>query len=115
MTTLLVMFVGSGALMAGLGIPLILQKIPPNPFYGVRVARALHNPAVWYPANAYAGRRFLVLGIGIVLAAVVLFAIPGMDVLGYSFTSGAISLVGIAVVVAQSLLYVQSFPEQGAP
>jgi hypothetical protein len=34
--------------IAGLAILLILRPIPPNIFYGFRVAQTLNNPAGWY-------------------------------------------------------------------
>ncbi len=44
-------FAFTGFLCVGSAIPLILQRVPPNPWYGFRVQATLENPAVWYPAN----------------------------------------------------------------
>ena len=60
MTPLLILFTGSGLLLAAVSVPLVLGKIGPNPWYGFRVRKTLADPAVWYPANAYAAKRLLV-------------------------------------------------------
>jgi uncharacterized membrane protein len=38
-----------------LSIPMILQKVPRNGFYGFRTPRTLASDAVWFPANRVAG------------------------------------------------------------
>ena len=84
MMTLLLLYTFSGLLVAAISIPLILQMIRPNPWYGFRVKKTLDDPAVWYPVNAYAGKRLLVVGIVSSLAAVLLFFVPGLDVTSYA-------------------------------
>ncbi len=113
MVTLLILFTGSGLLLAALSVPLILGKIGPNPLYGFRVKKTLEDPAVWYPVNAYAARRLLVAGLAVSVAAAVLFLVPGMDLLVYALACGAIGLGGLLVAVVQSFLYLRSFPAHG--
>lgn len=113
MVTLLILFTGSGLLLAALSVPLILQKIGPNPLYGFRVKQTLEDPAVWYPVNAYAAQRLLAVGLAISVAAGVLFLVPGIGVLGYALTCGAIGLGGLLVAVVQSFLYLRSFAANG--
>ncbi len=36
-------------------IPMILRKIPPNYFYGVRTRKTLSDPKIWYEANYLGG------------------------------------------------------------
>jgi hypothetical protein len=67
----------TGLLLAVISVPLILQKIGPNPWYGFRVKKTLANPAVWYPVNAYAARRLLVVGLVTSGAAVLLSFVQG--------------------------------------
>ena len=41
-------FGGTGLLIAGLGIPLWLRRIPPNHLYGFRSRATLSDETVWY-------------------------------------------------------------------
>ena len=56
MTFILLMHVSAGLLMASLAVPLMRRKVGPNALYGFRVRRTLEDPAIWYDANAFAGR-----------------------------------------------------------
>jgi len=67
----LVTILAANALFALLSIPLVLEKVPPNPVYGYRTRATLGDEALWYRANAFFGRKFL---LGSILAAVV--AVP---------------------------------------
>jgi uncharacterized membrane protein len=44
-------------------VPLILEKIPRNGFYGFRTPYTLSSDAVWYRANRIAGITLLVAGV----------------------------------------------------
>ncbi len=108
MVILLALYSLGGLLLAGLSVPLILHKIPPNGLYGFRVPSTLDNPALWYKVNAYAGRRFLVVGLGTAVGAIILYfvSMPNVDeyalsVLGYFL---ALFLWGIIT----SVLYLKS-------
>jgi hypothetical protein len=108
MVTLLALYSIGGLVLAGLSVPLILHKIPPNGLYGFRVPSTLENPTLWYKVNAYAGRRFLVVGLGTSLGAIILYFVtmPNVDkyalsVLGYFL---ALFLWGIIT----SVLYLKS-------
>ena len=53
-------------------IPLILEKVKRNRFYGFRLPKTLASDEVWYPANAMAGRALClcsIVGLCIVQAA----------------------------------------------
>lgn len=110
MATLLILFVSSGFLLAGRSVPLILRKIGPNPLYGFRVKRTLEDPAVWYPVNAYAAKRLLVVGLVMSVSAVLLFFVPGVDLLVYALGNAGVGLAGLSIAVIQSFLYLHSFP-----
>ena len=49
--------------MIGLSIPLILEKVPPNGWYGFRIPKTMSSPAIWYPANKLGGQYFIAAGI----------------------------------------------------
>ena len=115
MTPLLILFTGSGLLLAAVSVPLILRKIGPNPWYGFRVRKTLADPAVWYPANAYAAKRLLVVGLGVSVSAAVLFLVPGIDLFGYSVACEGIGLGGLLVAVIQSFVHLRSLPGNAEP
>ena len=62
-TILPLVYVGLSVLLALVGVPLMLGKVPPNRVYGFRTAKTLSDPAIWYPANKTAGRNLLIAGV----------------------------------------------------
>jgi uncharacterized membrane protein len=66
-----------GCTVIGLvSIPLILNLIPPNPYYGFRTARTLADRALWFRVNRFAGCAFLLAAI---VGEVLLTAYPLRD------------------------------------
>lgn len=65
-------FIGAGALLALLGVPLAMRRVPRNHWYGVRLPSTLRSDLVWYEVNARLGMEFLVLGTGVVLLTLAL-------------------------------------------
>lgn len=43
------------ALFVAVACPLILGKVPPNPWYGMRTRRTMSSQALWYKANRMGG------------------------------------------------------------
>jgi uncharacterized membrane protein len=43
------------ALFVAIACPLILGKVPPNPWYGLRTRRTMSSQALWYKANRMGG------------------------------------------------------------
>ncbi len=109
-TGFMIMFVGSGLLVVGLSVPMILRRVKPNLWYGFRTAKTLADEEVWYAANAYSGRLLLVMGVIWVAVAVTLRYVPGIgtDLVSYSVVCGVILMVGLLVVVVLSLWYLRS-------
>lgn len=105
MPILLTLFIGSGLVMAALSVPLILRRVGPNPWYGFRVRQTLDDPAVWYPANAYAARGLLLLALTIVVSAIGLYGIPDIDLAVYASAVGAIALGGLLLILVLSFRY----------
>ncbi len=60
-----------GLLLVGLGIPMYLEKVPPNRFYGFRTPLTLTNDEVWYAANKLGGKSVTVAGVVMVVLALV--------------------------------------------
>lgn len=112
MVALFVLFASSGLLLAALSVPLILGKIGPNGLYGFRVKKTLEDPAVWYPVNAFAAKRLLIVGLGISLSALLLFIVPGSQQDVYALACAAVGLGGLLVALIQSMLLLRTFPDQ---
>ena len=105
MTLLLILFLASGGAMVGMSIPLIRYKVPPNHWYGFRVPQTLANPDVWYAVNAYSAWRFLWLGVGMMLVAVVAYFVPGLDIAWYGSVVGIVVAIGLLVSIVQCFRY----------
>jgi hypothetical protein len=101
-------FVLMGVLFAGSGIPLMLQRVPPNPWYGFRVQATLENPAVWYPANRYLGKCLLAFGLFVMVTAVGLSFVPGINPLIYHFSFVGALVMGANIMLIMSVLFLQS-------
>ena len=108
MIILLVTFVGTGLLFIGLAIPVILQKIPPNPIYGFRVPKTMNNPDVWYPANEYMGWGMLWSGVLIVLVSLVIFFIPGINNFVYQIAFLATMTISLVVTLILSFRHLST-------
>ena len=66
------------ALTILLGIPLMLEWVPPNRFYGYRTQATLASPELWYATNRATGIALLIAG-ALGLAGVVAIALLGAD------------------------------------
>lgn len=93
MLSLLILYCVAGLALVGLALPLLWEKIAPNPFYGFRLPATLDNPRLWYAVNKYAAKRLIVAGVSSVAAAVVLYLIPGLTVDAYAL--GCLAVFGI--------------------
>ena len=52
MGTLWGLYSGTGILLGGLALPLIVGRVPPNYWYGFRTPRTLASASLWYAATA---------------------------------------------------------------
>ena len=108
MIILLYLFIISGAVLVVLSVPMIMGKIPPNGLYGFRVKKTMENPDIWYPVNAYSGKWLLVAGLGLVLAAVALFFVPGISLEVYSYAVLAAWVILFTVAMIASIRFMNS-------
>ncbi|MEM8779113.1 MAG: SdpI family protein [Cyanobacteria bacterium P01_G01_bin.49] len=60
-----------GLLFIGISIPLVLEKVPRNRWYGFRVPKTFSSERIWYAANRVAGYDLLWSGIVIVITALI--------------------------------------------
>ncbi|MGH7213383.1 MAG: SdpI family protein [Tepidisphaeraceae bacterium] len=111
MPLFLAMFLAVGGLCICMSIPLIQRKVPPNRLYGFRVRRTLEDPNVWYPANAYAAWRMLWAAIAAMIVAVGAYLIPGVELAVYASIVGAAWLIGLAIGLVQSFIYLRKLTD----
>lgn len=102
---LMALYVGVGLLMVVICIPLIQRRIKPNPFYGFRTPTTLKNEQIWYEINEYSGKRLLVGGLVVMLAALVFVLVPGIDVAVYTSIVTVIMLLALGIGLMQSFRY----------
>ena len=69
----LITILSCAALFAAIAIPLSLRKIPRNGAYGFRTPKTLSNDAIWYDANAYFGRAFIIANIVAAIAMLIVY------------------------------------------
>src|SRR6476659_9971082 len=107
-TIVLLAFLATGLLLVALSIPLIRGRIRPNMWYGFRVKRTLEDPQVWYPANRYAAKWMLGVGLAHTIVAAALYAAPGLDLVRYALTCAAVLLTGLTMGIVQSFRHLRT-------
>src|SRR5579875_1055107 len=96
-----------GMLCVVLAIPLLQRRVPPNLLYGFRTPKTLRNEAIWYQANAYAGKPLLLYGLALSFTSIVLSPLwlwqPKLYVLFMTITS----LCGLGVMLYLDFRYLK--------
>lgn len=105
------MYVIFGVLMIVLALPMLRDKVPPNPWYGFRVPSTLSDPVVWYKANRYMARWLLVTGIITVIATVALYFVPGLTADTYALLVLAAFGAPFLVTIFTSFRYLRQLPK----
>lgn len=107
MLTLLWLYLGIGVVGVFLALPLIAEKVKPNPIYGFRVRQTLEDPKVWYAVNKHFGWRFLIVSLITILASVGLFFIsPNEDI--YALSMAGIFLLSFGLGFSQTWRYLKT-------
>ena len=101
-------FLAAGVILICLSVPLIQRRVPPNRWYGFRVRRTLEDANVWYPANEYAARQFVWLGIAGIVVAIAAYFIPGVQLDVYASIIGMFYLVGVSLTVVRSFIFLRT-------
>jgi uncharacterized membrane protein len=88
-------------LTVSLSVPLILRKVPPNPFYGLRTKATFSSHCVWYAANRIAGIWLAIAGIVWLGAGLLSPTLVGsqQDALPWVIAVGLVSTI-LATVIA---------------
>ncbi len=86
------------ALIALISVPLILRRVKPNHYYGLRTRGTLADSTLWYDANAYAGWALL----GAAAPSVLLLSFLPAAVRARHWPMLAVFLVPLAVALGAS-------------
>jgi uncharacterized membrane protein len=102
------MYAISGLVLAGLSVPMIRGKIPPNGLYGFRIPATLENPQLWYKVNTYAGKRLLVVGLCTSVGSIILYYMVNSSVDAYALSCLGLFLALFLWMIITSFLYLRS-------
>jgi len=96
------MYGSIGLLFVGIGIPLALGKVRPNPWYGFRTAKTLSSTSIWYAANHVAGIDLIIAGAAIVLGVAAIYLlretlIPTLPLATCAFSLFVVAMVTIVI------------------
>lgn len=106
MNTLFIFYGCAGILLALLSLPLLFEKIKPNPFYGVRITATMADPALWYSVNKYFARYLLAVGMAVIVAAVGLYFVPNISVDAYALSVLGVFVLAFGVAMLQTWRYI---------
>ena len=91
-----------------IAIPLILRKVPRNVIYGFRTRATLENDFVWYEANAYFGKLFLISSLVSALLIVFLYFSGLVSECNFLNVSIAVLVVPSMIPVFLTLRYIKT-------
>jgi len=70
-------------LIAALGIPLVLRKVPRNHIYGFRTKTTLRDDDTWFAANAFFGKGLMLAGAITAVSMVMLYYTPNLSPMAF--------------------------------
>lgn len=94
-----------------LAVPLLIGAVPPNPFYGFRLAPVFDNECIWYATNRYAAKWMLGTGLSMIATAVALYLVPGITIDLYAIACLAAAASVLILGVVLSWRYAQKMKE----
>ena len=99
-----ILFTLVGLLLAGVSVPLMRRRVPPQRGYGLRVPATFADEWVWYEANARSGRDFLVFGLAFAALAAALPLFAEIDDSAYTLAMTAVLVAGVSAVAVVGTL-----------
>lgn len=101
---IILLFFTVGILYIGLGLPLYLEKISPNMFYGFRTQKTLSDKKIWFAANKVSGKDMIIAGIAISASAILIeLLLETTDIAFLGIINTAILLVISIIMICHSL------------
>jgi hypothetical protein len=110
--TLFAFYFCSGILLVLISIPLLLEKVKPNPVYGFRIQATLEDSRTWYAVNKHFGKRLLVVGSVVCIGSAALYYVPHITVDGYALAMLAIFVIAFSIALFQSWKFMKSFRQK---
>ena len=99
-TVFTILFALVGLLFVGISIPLILERVPPNRYYGFRTKKTLSDSKIWYEANRLSAHDLLIAGVIITASSLVmLVSVQNWEADYVVFTLLAVMLFSLAGAV----------------
>lgn len=108
MILFLALYSFGGLILAGLAVPFILHKIPHDSKLGFRSHSTNNDPIFWYQLNSYAGKRFLVVGLGTAIGASILYYLTPTNVEAYALSCLGLFLALFLWAMITSFLFLRS-------
>ncbi len=96
-------FLVPSAIIALLNLPLMLNLVPPNSFYGFRTRQTLANREVWFRANRFAGWALFIASV----TSAGIFAVHPEYASGHSAIGLFIFVVPLAAALVASFAYLR--------
>jgi uncharacterized membrane protein len=105
-----ILLLGTGILVGGLSLPLLLGKVRMNGWYGVRIPKSFESEANWYALNRYGAVQMLwYAGVLVVLGGVVIYVPPRVGSVWFFCALAAPALLTIPMLV-MLLRYARRLP-----
>ena len=99
-------FLSAGFIEIILGIPLLLEKIKPNWFYGFRTPKTMSNKEIWYKANKYAARDLIIIGcIAVIGSLFLLFLRDSFSVETIAYTGVFLLAIPLIIMIIRGFVY----------
>lgn len=108
MFALFLLSLGIGIFSILIALPLLAEKVQPNPFYGFRVRATLEDRKLWYAVNKYFANRLLLAGIAEVFVALALFGVPNISPDTYTLGTLGVFAIVFTVGMMQTSRYLKS-------
>ncbi len=102
----------SSLVVIGCAVPLLLGRVKPNGFYGVRIPQAFESDEAWYRINRYGARQLVAWTVPILLAGITVFFFPLGEYPIVAIVFGIAPLLLIAGAVIQTIRYAQRNPDR---
>jgi uncharacterized membrane protein len=90
----------TGMVYIGIGIPLLLGRVPPNSWYGARTMKTLSNDTIWYAVNRVTGRDLVIGGVAVIVACVAIIFF------GQSLHPNSVALLLLTILVLSTVMMV---------
>ncbi|MEO6846662.1 MAG: SdpI family protein [Chthoniobacterales bacterium] len=115
MKSLILKNIGIAVLLIGISIPLIIQKIPMNNFYGIRFSQSFKSEKNWYEINKAGGKAFLGWSLPLLVWGITGVFLSGKLLTTYSRWSTTIMVVCVVAACIQSYLLARKIDKRNYP